>query len=94
MRGRSEHWAGHVAGWKESGLSQRDYCERHGLVKGTMSHSPTSSSIAVGSLPRGRAENQKLRATNRELTIQTDELTTENRDLANRLEAAPTSWPR
>ena len=38
MGSRSEHWAGHVAAWRGSGLSQREYCQRHGLVKGTMSH--------------------------------------------------------
>ena len=38
MESRSEHWAGHVAAWRGSGLSQREYCDRHGLVKGTMSH--------------------------------------------------------
>ena len=38
MGSRSEHWAGHVSAWKESGLSQQEYCQRHGLVKGTMSH--------------------------------------------------------
>ena len=38
MGSRSEHWAGHVAAWRGSGLSQREYCDRHGLVKGTMSH--------------------------------------------------------
>jgi hypothetical protein len=24
-------WAGHIKGWKESGISQRKYCEREGL---------------------------------------------------------------
>ena len=38
MKSRSDHWAGHVAGWRRSGLTQREYCERHGLVKGTLSH--------------------------------------------------------
>ena len=38
MESRSEHWAAHVAAWRRSGLSQREYCDRHGLVKRTMSH--------------------------------------------------------
>ena len=38
MKSRSEHWTEHVAAWRESGLSQREYCQQHDLVKGTMSH--------------------------------------------------------
>ena len=41
----------------------------------------------AGSVAALTAENQRLRAKNSELTVQTDDLATENRNLANRLEA-------
>lgn len=31
-----EFWRRHVAAWRESGLSQRVYSERHGLCRGTL----------------------------------------------------------
>ncbi len=38
MGSRSEHWAGHVASWRGSGLTQREYCDRQGSGQGPMSH--------------------------------------------------------
>ena len=38
MRHGREYWSGHVAGWRRSGLSQKAYCEQHGLVRGTLSY--------------------------------------------------------
>jgi hypothetical protein len=40
MRTRSRQrsprwWRGHVDGWQKSGISQRDYCEAHGLALST-----------------------------------------------------------
>lgn len=31
-------WQGHIAGWKASGLSQRQYCEREGLATQTFGY--------------------------------------------------------
>ena len=36
-RGRG-YWAEHVTAWRGSGVTLREYCERHDLVKGTLSH--------------------------------------------------------
>jgi hypothetical protein len=35
LAGRGEFWAAHREGWRGSGLSQREYCERHGLALST-----------------------------------------------------------
>lgn len=32
---KSRMWQGHVDGWQQSGLSQRNYCQRHGLAVST-----------------------------------------------------------
>ena len=33
-----EQWARHVRGWRSSGQTLREYCQRHDLVLGTMSY--------------------------------------------------------
>ena len=38
MRHDRKFWRRHVDAWRGSGLSQKAYCERHGLVYGTMNY--------------------------------------------------------
>ncbi len=38
MRHDREYWSRHVEEWRSGGLTQRAYCERHGLVYGTMNY--------------------------------------------------------
>lgn len=35
---RAAFWQDHVDAWKRSGLSSRQYCERHGLNRGTLGY--------------------------------------------------------
>ena len=35
---RAAFWREHVETWKRSGLSARQYCERHGLNRGTLGY--------------------------------------------------------
>ena len=37
-RGRRDFWQGHVKAWSESGLTQRAYCQTHGLSEAQFSH--------------------------------------------------------
>ena len=36
MRHGREWWSGHVGAWRSSGLSQAEYCRRHGVVQGSL----------------------------------------------------------
>lgn len=36
MKHDRKFWIRHVEGWRSSGLSQRTYCRRHHLTKGTL----------------------------------------------------------
>ena len=38
MRHDRKYWSRHVEEWQCGGLTQRAYCERHGLVYGTMNN--------------------------------------------------------
>jgi hypothetical protein len=38
MKHSREFWTRHVEGWRTSGLTQRAYCQRHHLIKGTLSY--------------------------------------------------------
>ncbi len=38
MKHDREFWTRHVEGWRASGLTQRMYCQRHRLRKGTLSY--------------------------------------------------------
>lgn len=38
MKHDRKFWIRHVKGWRSSGLSQRDYCRRHHLTKGTLGY--------------------------------------------------------
>ena len=35
---RAACWRDHVAGWRRSGLTARDYCRQHGLNRGTLGY--------------------------------------------------------
>ena len=37
MKHDRKFWTGHVEGWRTSGLTQKAYCQRHRLTKGTLS---------------------------------------------------------
>lgn len=32
LESKRQHWQAHVAAWRQSGLTQVDYCKHHGLV--------------------------------------------------------------
>ena len=32
---KERYWTEHIAGWRASGLSQMDYCQKHGISKST-----------------------------------------------------------
>ena len=36
MRHGQAWWSRHVGGWRSSGLSQAEYCRRHGIVAGSL----------------------------------------------------------
>jgi hypothetical protein len=38
MKHGREWWSRHVEAWRGSGLSQAEYCRRHGLLKGTLGY--------------------------------------------------------
>jgi hypothetical protein len=38
MKRTQEFWRRHVEAWRNSGLTQREYCRRHKLLKGTLSY--------------------------------------------------------
>ncbi len=38
MRHDREYWSRHVVEWRSGGLTQKGYCERHGLIYGTMNY--------------------------------------------------------
>jgi len=38
MKHDRKFWIRHVEGWRSSGLSQRSYCRRHHLTKGTLGY--------------------------------------------------------
>jgi hypothetical protein len=38
MKRTREFWSRHVEAWRASGLSQREYCRRHKLLKGTLGY--------------------------------------------------------
>jgi len=38
MKRTREFWSRHVEAWRKSGLSQREYCRRHKLLKGTLGY--------------------------------------------------------
>lgn len=38
MKHNREFWTRHVKGWRASGLTQVQYCRRHGLLKGTLGY--------------------------------------------------------
>ncbi len=38
MRHDREYWSRHVEEWRSGGLTQKGYCERHGLIYGTMNY--------------------------------------------------------
>ncbi len=60
MRHDREFWARHVKRWRDSGLTQAQYCRRHRLLKGTLGYwaSTLSKPKAAGSalVEVGRAE--------------------------------------
>ncbi len=33
---KEDFWRSHIAGWRESGLNQRKYCQQHGLSKSAL----------------------------------------------------------
>ena len=33
---KEDFWRSHIAGWRESGLNQREYCRQHGLSKSAL----------------------------------------------------------
>ena len=33
---KEDFWRSHIAGWRESGLNQREYCQQHGLSKSAL----------------------------------------------------------
>jgi hypothetical protein len=35
---KAAYWAGHIAGWQHSGLSQGAYCRQHGLSQSSLSY--------------------------------------------------------
>ncbi len=35
-QGKEDFWRSHIAGWRESGLNQREYCQQHGLSKSAL----------------------------------------------------------
>jgi len=60
MKHDREFWARHVKGWRASGLTQRQYCNRHQLQKGTLgywastlskSKANSSALVEVGQAP-------------------------------------------
>ena len=38
MRHNREFWQHHVDGWRKSGLTQQEYSDEHGVVKGTLGY--------------------------------------------------------
>ena len=36
QQSKEDFWRSHIAGWRESGLSQREYCQGHGLSKSAL----------------------------------------------------------
>ena len=38
MKHDRDFWMRHVKGWRSSGLTQTQYCRRHGLLKGTLGY--------------------------------------------------------
>ena len=38
MKHTREFWSRHVGAWRKSGLTQREYCRRHKLLKGTLGY--------------------------------------------------------
>lgn len=60
MKHDREFWAGHVKGWRASGLTQQQYCRRHRLLKGTLgywaSRLSKSKAAAVALVEIGRTE--------------------------------------
>ena len=38
MKRTREFWSRHVEAWRRSGLSQKEYCRRHRLPKGTLGY--------------------------------------------------------
>ena len=38
MKRTREFWRRHVEAWRNSGLSQKEYCRRHRLLKGTLGY--------------------------------------------------------
>ena len=63
----TERWKNHIEGWQASGLSQAEYCRRHGLNANTfsgrlhhyrslgLSHSPELIPVQVQPLPTAEA---------------------------------------
>ncbi len=55
-----EYWSRQVAAWRRSGLSQKMYCEKHGVVKGTLgcwaSKLGRESAVGTGLVEVGSAE--------------------------------------
>jgi len=49
MKHNREFWAHHVRGWRASGLTQVQYCRRHGLSKGTLGYWASTLSKAQAS---------------------------------------------
>ena len=51
MKHNCEFWTRHVRAWRTSGLTQAEYCRRHGLLKGTLGYwsSTLNRSKAKGS---------------------------------------------
>jgi len=67
MKHNREFWMRHVKAWRASGLTQRQYCRRHGLVKGTLAYwasklnkskATGSALVEVGKVP-AQAEKQR-----------------------------------
>jgi transposase len=45
---KAAYWAGHIAGWQRSGLSQGAYCRQHGLSQSSLSYWRTRLAKASG----------------------------------------------
>lgn len=65
MKHDREFWNRHVENWRASGLTQREYCRRHRLTKGTLGYwaSTLKGAEAVGSqlVEVGRADAKEPR---------------------------------
>lgn len=68
MKHNREFWTRHVKAWRASGLTQAQYCRRHGLLKGTLGYwgwtlkkaKPTGSALVEIGHAQVQAGKQRL----------------------------------